>query len=147
MASLSIELFQLAAAIGNSGGRIALVSAKRGEGEVKYRIFNVGYAADGSRIASGYSRKYQAIRRAKGRQTAIVDLQFTGELFRSLQVATSGKNSAVLAITNPNRAKVAAKLEAQYKKPIFALSRQEVNDVTEAAVLEIDAIINEWAKS
>jgi hypothetical protein len=144
MSTLSLELFQLSAAIGRGAGRIALVAAKRGEGEVKYRIFNTGYAANGARIGNGYSRRYQRIRRLAGAQTAYVDLQLTGTLNKSMEVVTSGQNAAILAITNPERAKVAAKLEQQYKKPIFALSTSEVNDVLEAAELEINAIINEW---
>ena len=121
--------------------RVIIAGGKRGEGEMKYRIFNEGLDAERELIGA-YSSGYAAYRRARGRQTSYVDLEFTGELRNAIKLGTAKGGAVTLGITNSNRANVAAKLEKQYQKTIFALSDVEVKQVEQSIILEIDAIFS-----
>lgn len=81
---------------------------------------------------------YKELRTLRGLQTNYVDLQFTGELFQSMNW-TAGGNTLTLGITNPERARVSEYLETKYSKKIFTPSKNE----TELAVNEMVSYIRE----
>jgi hypothetical protein len=131
--------------IENGAPRISHVSGKLGEALVKRRIFNRGIAADGTQIGK-YSKWWTKVRKKKKRQTKYVDLQFTGDLFRSIELGMKGEK-AILGITNFDKARVAKEMEKLFGKPIFALSTDEVEKVSKTAARELGLIIVEYADS
>jgi hypothetical protein len=147
-------------------GQAAQVNAQEILGRLLRRIFNQGRAADGTKIGKYDDTKkqkflsdkarpslnkrqqkkldaaedgvtYKELRELRGLQTEYVDLQFTGELFESLQIGVrSGK--LVFGFTNPQRSKVAGYLEDKYGKRIFIMSakeRQEAIDIMRAYII------------
>lgn len=102
-------------------------------GSLLGRIFNRGEDSNGEAIASYTNMRYKALRQRRGLQINYVDLQFTGELFRSINTGTSG-DSAVIGYTNAERARVANHLEERYGKPIFAPSEVEQEEAKELMI-------------
>jgi hypothetical protein len=92
---------------------------------------------------------YKELRELKGLQVEFVDLQFTGQLFESIQVVNQN-DKAIVAITNQDRAKVADYLEKKYDKAIFSLAKEERLQVMEKtatfAQKEVQKIIQRWSK-
>jgi hypothetical protein len=70
---------------------------------------------------------YKELRELAGLQTEYVDLQFTGAMFESVQQGVSG-NTFSIGFTNAGRAKIAGYLEKKYGRPIFELSKQEIDE-------------------
>lgn len=70
---------------------------------------------------------YKELRELAGLQTEYVDLQFTGAMFESVQHGVSG-NTFSIGFTNAGRAKIAGYLEKKYGRPIFELSKQEIDE-------------------
>ena len=108
----------------NAGGNALFVALSRGEAEMKRRIFNDGKASDGTLIGSYRSDSHIAKRRARGRQIVKKDLQFEGDLIRSLQVGREGK-AVVLGFTLDRERIKADGNEQQTGKRIFKLSKDE----------------------
>lgn len=115
-------------------------------GLMLYRIFNEGRDSQGAPIGAykgGKGATYKALRNRKGLRIDTVDLQFTGELFRSIQNGIEGE-FGVVGFTNKDRTKVADYLEEKYKKPIFAPTEKEQE---QAKTLMLDFVRNEIAES
>ena len=98
----------------------ALAAAKVIEAKMKRRIFNEGRAVNGS-IGKYRSRSYRAKRRAAGRQIGKKDLEFHGDLRRSIQ---TGKRSmgAVVGFTNDRSRKIMGYQEDQTGKNISGVT-------------------------
>jgi len=107
---------------------LLLLGGKLLEGEMKQRIFNQGGDADGGKIGKYKSKQWIQKRSESGRQTGLVDLEFTGSLRDSIQVVKSG-NEVFLAITNATDYVKAKGQEQRRKKPIFIPSAEERTDV------------------
>lgn len=75
---------------------------------------------------------YKRLRELKGLQTDFVDLQFNGDLFRSVDKVVK-ENKGVIAITNKEEAKISAYHEKKYKKDIFVGSDKERMESLETA--------------
>jgi len=107
---------------------LLLLGGKLLEGEMKQRIFNQGGDADGGKIGKYKSKQWIQKRSESGRQTGLVDLEFTGSLRDSIQVVKSG-DDVFLAITNATDYVKAKGQEQRRKKPIFIPSAEERTDV------------------
>lgn len=68
---------------------------------------------------------YKMLRQLRGLRVDLVDLQFTGELFRSIQ-AGELSGEVVIGFTNAERRKIAGYLEKKYNKKIFTPSEEEI---------------------
>jgi len=107
---------------------LLLLAGKRLEGLMKRRIFNEGKDQQGSQIGKYKSKRWEKIRSRKGRQTAFVDLQFTGDLIRSFKTVRSG-DEVFLAIVNDRDFLKAKGNEERRKKIIFEPTNEEVQVV------------------
>tara|TARA_R110002126_G_scaffold287993_1_gene441161 strand:+ start:8264 stop:8716 length:453 start_codon:yes stop_codon:yes gene_type:complete len=110
---------------------IQLPVLKLYEGLSKYRIFNEGKASDSSLIGKYRSLSYRKARQARGRQTGYKDLEFEGDLRRSLTVGTNGKDFVFGFATDAARL-IGAGQEKQTKKDIWNPTTSEENDINKA---------------
>jgi len=125
---LQDRIVQVADAIKRREPDLLLLSGKRLEGLMKRRIFNEGKDSKSSLIGRYKSKKWKSIRSKKGRQIEKVDLQFTGDLFRSFKTLRDG-DSVVLAIVNDRDALKAEGNEERRKKTIFEPTEEELQIV------------------
>jgi hypothetical protein len=107
-----------------------LLTAKRLEGLMKRRIFNDGKASNGGQIGKYKSKAWKKKRSEGGRQISKVDLQFKGDLIRSLKVVKDG-DEVVLAIVNDQDYAKARGNEDRRKKKIFNPTKEETIQVEE----------------
>lgn len=110
------------------------------------RIFVNGIDSGGAVIGQYKGGRYKAIRNAKGLRIDRVDLEFTGELFRSINTGTN-EEGAIIGFTNADRAKIADYLEERYGKAIFAPTEQEQADTRELMETFIIEELRESVKS
>jgi hypothetical protein len=131
-------------------GDILLVGLKDLEGRMKQRIFNKGLNSDNSKIGN-YSKGWAASRQKgkpvgtppKGLQTSYIDLEFTGDLRKSITAGKDG-NDAVLFMNNDEKYAISGYLEEQKKQVIFDATNREAK----AVVTYIDElIIDEFNKA
>jgi hypothetical protein len=116
------------------------------EGAIKSRIFNKGESQKG-KIGKYKNGKYKQKREDAGRQTDYVDLQFTGELNRSIQKGIKG-DKQVVGFNNDGAAEIAEHLEEKYNKVIFAPSSDELKDAIKTGetymVQQLTKIVQSW---
>ncbi len=106
------------------------------EGTSKYRIFNEGKATDGSLIGRYRSLSYKKAREAKGRQTGYKDLEFFGDLRRSLTVGTNGDEFVFGFATDKGRL-IGQYQETQTGKEIWSPTSSEIKDINKLLAKEI----------
>ncbi|VXB02775.1 hypothetical protein [Chryseobacterium sp. 8AT] len=123
------------------------------ERKVRKRIFTDGLDSDGNIIAQSYSTKptivkqdvfikpsafkgtktmkleygYKELRDIQGLKTDKVNLDYSGDLKRSLRVARSEK-SVVIGINEKRNLDKVQNLEKKYQTKIFAFSKKEIQD-------------------
>jgi len=100
--------------------------------EMKRRIQNDGKNSSGqtmhtksSKAYGAYSAAYGKRRERKGRQTAIVDLTFNGDMMRSLKAGPTGPNSYGVGFLNDAQAEIAGYNEENFGE-IFNVSAYEL---------------------
>lgn len=98
------------------------------EGLSKYRIFNEGKASDSSLIGRYRSLSYKKAREAKGRQTGYKDLEFFGDLRRSLTVGTNGEDFVFGFATDKARL-IGGYQETQTGKDIWNPTNDEIKNI------------------
>lgn len=103
---------------------IQLPILKLYEGLAKYRIFTEGKASDDDFIGTYRSLSHKKARAARGRQTGYKDLEFEGDLRRSLTVGTNGKDIVFGFATDKARL-IGKNQEKQTGKAIFRPTRKE----------------------
>lgn len=154
---------ELADNVANSGpqikeaiSRVQLAVLQQVEGAIKYRIFNKGRDASGTRIGKytplktrNQQRTLDKIKRSKaraklvgrknnlspymrkrvaaGRQVSYVDLEFTGGLRDSIVRGTQG-GKQVIGFANQGAYEIAGYLEEFYKNSIFTPTKKEMKD-------------------
>lgn len=101
------------------------------EGKQKQRIFGSGEANDNTPIetrpaqagrrGAAYTLPYEKVRRAKGRQISIKDLEFNGDLRRSIQVGTF-QGVPVYGFIIDKKRVIAQELQDYAKKEVFNVS-------------------------
>jgi hypothetical protein len=110
-----------------------VVAMNQTRGMVLNRIFN---SERGTKDVNGaglgkYSNAYAKYRQSKGRQTNVIDLEFTGSLRRDIKVVQSDNKVAIAIVSNTERLK-SSYLEKNFRKDIFSVSvdeRKEFNRV------------------
>ena len=100
------------------------------EGNIEARVFESGKQgidANGVIIKQGrkYSSGYAAFRKEAGLQTNYIDLQFTGNLLRSITTIEDQEGGKVIFSTQDGANK-AADIERKFSQVIFAASQDEV---------------------
>lgn len=96
-------------------------------GNYKRRIQQEGKATDEGQIGR-YSAKYAAYRKESGRQTAKVDLTFTGDMINSIQLGEfDGK--LVMGFEEREQREKADQNESIFSKKIFSLTDNEIKRV------------------
>lgn len=100
---------------------IQLVAMKRGEAEMKLRIFDEGRSTNGASLGNYRSESHKRKRVRRGRQIASKDLELEGDLRRSI---TTGQQDgkAVLGITTNRQRIIAEGQERQIGREVFSLS-------------------------
>ena len=88
---------------------------------------------------------YKELRQKTGRQSAKVDLNFSGSLFASIQTGRRGQ-FVVLGYTNTKKFLVMQGNEKRFKKQISALSNSEKTTFNRAARAELVKLVNETLK-
>ncbi len=119
------RLARLAQRLSRSESKFLVLGGKRLEGLMKRRIFNAGKDTSDQKIGSYKSTYWEKKRKAKGRQTSKVDLQFTGSLLTSTKTVKDGKD-VVIAIVNDLDYKKARGNEQRRKKDIFLPTKKEI---------------------
>lgn len=123
-------------------------------GQMLQRIFNRGEDAEGNIIGPYSSEAYKQLREDRGLQTTKIDLQFSGDLFRSIDIGTSN-NIPVIGITNSKSADISvyqeiAKGTGSVPRKIFTPSEQEkdqaVRVATDFIIENLKEIIKSWGK-
>lgn len=125
--SAESDLANVFKTIVRAANRAEIAALKALEGSMKARIHNQGGAEQGQigRYSLGYARK----RRKAGRQTAFIDLQFTGELASGYTVGKTTKFHNALGFTNDAAAFKARKNEEVKEKAIFAPTDDEFKEM------------------
>jgi hypothetical protein len=132
---------------GKALDRIVL-SVNQGKSDLQTRVFNSEKGAkdvQGSGLGK-YSNTYAKYRQNNGRQTNVVDLEYTGSLRRNFQVTQVGTRAVIVVPDSKERQKIGY-LETQYKKNIFSLSKEEKLDINKRATILITEDITEIIKS
>ena len=115
-------------------------------GSYLQRIFNDGQNTNGTQIGSYTPGRYKALRNKEGKRIDKVDLQFSGDLFRSIDTGTLGKD-VVIGFTNAERSKIAAYLEERYGN-VFTVQKKEEEEAAELMLEYItegtNAILKKW---
>jgi hypothetical protein len=111
-------------------------------GEMLGRIFNDGKDSANKPIGKYKSKPWIKNRTSKGLQTGFVDLQFSGDLFNSMQVVKRG-NDVYIAIINDDDYQKVVGQEERRKKTIFLPTENErantekyINDLFEDEFLK-----------
>ena len=131
-------------------GDFEVMAANGANAIMKRRIFNEGRRIDGGRIGSYRSSSYIAKRKARGRQTSKIDLQFSDRLFRSIGVGKAGRHTVVgvrggkRSDSNQTNGELSRHLEDRYG-PIFGLNDQETTKALKPIHREINRIIQTTA--
>ena len=115
---------------------IQFIAIKRIEADMKRRVFNDGKATDGSSLGKYKSRSHIKKRTERGRQTGYKDLDFEGDLRRSLTTGEQGQK-AVLGFTTNRQRLIAEGQEKQTGKSIWEPSKSEIDAAGETVVAEI----------
>lgn len=117
--------------VSDNMGNILINATNIGSGEMQYRVFNQGKTTAGTQMKYRKAPSaYTKLRQDAGLQVRHKDLQFTGDLFYSMNILTTKNNEVVYGFNNNGAAQIAEWQETsdvQVNEPIFDLSEKEVN--------------------
>jgi hypothetical protein len=111
--------------------------------QARKRAVNKGSSPGGAgttRTSIDLDRGYRELRELQGRQTAYVDLSYSGSLQASLQLGTVG-DAVVLGFSNGEESAKGAAMERKFRKDIWGLSAQEIEDGTDVFTILLGQII------
>jgi hypothetical protein len=89
----------------------------------KVRIFQIGNAADGTKIGEYKDGAYKTLRRKEGREVSFVNLDFRGSMRKDYQPTKTG--IVGYGFSNKNELDKANWNEEHFKKAVFFLSASE----------------------
>lgn len=128
---------------------ILFIAVNEVSSDFQIRIFNseIGYRdTKGNAPKPTYSDPYKKVRERKGRQTKVVDLEFTGALRRSIKTVRE-QTGVKFILSSEQESKISTYLEKYRGTKIFDLSESEQKRITEIAVelmiKDIKEIFNE----
>jgi len=119
-----VQDFTIAVAGNSSDYEIAALHEL--QGRMIQRIFNDRKASDGSSLGKYLSESYKKKRKAAGRQTAVKDLEFHGDLRKSIKIGTSSGKNVLGFVTDLSRL-VAEGQTRQLEKQVFQASDDEID--------------------
>jgi hypothetical protein len=125
----------LSTAVASTRGDVLYLGGLDLLGEMLGRIFNDGKDSNDKSIGKYKSKSWIKTRSLNGRQTGFVDLQFTGDLFNSIQVVKRG-NDVFIAIINDDDYQKAIGQEKRRNKTIFLPTENE-RDNTEKYINDL----------
>lgn len=117
--------------------RVQVVALKRLEGEIKRRIFNDGRATNGILIGHYRSRLWRQERIRRGRQVQYKDLEFEGDMRRSMTVGKTNTRNNAFGFTRDSERLKAVENEQRERKQIFRPNKAEIKAFHKAFVREI----------
>jgi hypothetical protein len=132
---LLARISTLSTAVASARGDVLYLGGLDLLGEMLGRIFNDGKDSTDKPIGKYKSKSWIKTRSLNGRQTGFVDLQFTGDLFNSIQVVKRG-NDVFIAIINDDDYNKAIGNEKRRKKTIFLPTENE-RDNTEKYINDL----------
>ena len=116
-------------------------------GEIKKRVENGGADSDGVAIVSkspqrfgAYSKSWGAFRQSKGRQTAKVDLNFTGQMWRDWRPVPTANGWGATFVTKESMQK-AFENQQIFETEIFSPTTTEVNIGNDAMTRRVQKIL------
>lgn len=122
---------------------IEIPALKALKGQMDRRIFRDGRTSTGVSMGPYYSA-WRKVRARAGYQTARKDLEFTGDLRRSIQVGKSGGRN-VLGFTSGDERKKAETNEAFIQRAtgssVFTASKRELEKVDKEVIRTLDKLI------
>jgi hypothetical protein len=136
-----VKDFTFAMAGNSSKYEIAALSSL--QGLYIQRIFNDRKATDGTSLGKYKSISHIIKRKAAGRQTAEKDLEFYGNLRKSIKIGTSGNLNVMGFVTDISRL-IAEGQEAQLKKEVFKVSDEEVDESWNTYRAALESAINRF---
>lgn len=146
------QLQRLADVVSRNRSKYQTIASNEVKSLLSKRIHNRGLNTDGRKIGS-YSAAYAKARKTglniggriyKGLQTAYVDLQVTGDLFRSEITGRSGKN-IVVGIAGNLQVEKAGKMEEKYGE-VFKPSKSETRAAEIKFMRELDEDVKKALK-
>ena len=100
--------------------------ANQGATDMVTRIFAKNLDVNGVSLG-GYSKAYSSYRKSLGLQSEIKDLQLTGSLIRSIEIASTDNGEAIIVNNSIDFDKVLNQ-ELQLKTKIFELNKTEIDN-------------------
>lgn len=117
---------QIAEQIDEIAADTIFLIANTGATDMLVRIFERNQDVNGKSLG-GYSKPYADYRKSLGLQTEIKDLQLTGSLIRSIEIASTDNGEAIIVNNSFDFDKVLWQ-EQQLKVPIFELNQTEIDN-------------------
>lgn len=140
------DLGNLSKCLVNAKGRIIVPALNLTLGDFLFRIFNEGKDANGGQIGT-YRSSWKKVREDNGRQTGYKDLEFSGELRRSIVVGETSEGDAAIGFRFGKQALIAEGQELQTGKEIFKLSETEKKQLSDAISNQLQKEIRECLSS
>lgn len=119
--------------------QVVRIAALDASVRITNRIQQKGLKSNESSIGQ-YSSSYTKRRNKMGRQTRIIDLTMTGDMFDNFTVAPSGRNEYEVGFRNKESGDKAEWMEARFGI-IFSLSDQEFEENKKGIQEGVDAIL------
>lgn len=158
-ANVKQDIERIVKAIADNADRVRVATFNTVKGQMARRIWNNGIATDGSRIGN-YKPSTKKRRNEAGRRIDTVDLEMTGTLRRSFVVGT-GEGRIQLGLAEQQEPKISVKggrlsvtgtsdwttaenaiqQEENFKKEIFAPSKEEIERGEKTVIKEINLIV------
>jgi hypothetical protein len=107
------------------------------------RIHNDRQTTSGSSLGQYRSAQHKKKRVEAGRQVGEKDLEFYGNLRRSVKIGTSGGKN-VMGFDNDMSRLIAEGQEGQIKEDVYTPSNSELNEMTDAYFRELDFRLNKF---
>lgn len=118
---------------------IVVQAVEQGRSAMAIRIFN-DQRGTKDIVGKGlgkYSNPYAELRKARGLQAKVIDLNFTGSLQRDIKTVRNGEKITIAVPSEGERKKIGY-IEKRYNTNIFDLSKDEKKEVMSAIKFNLD---------
>jgi hypothetical protein len=122
--------------------KILINATNIGSAEMQFRIFNKGQTVAGNTMRYR-SAPYIKKRVKAGRQVAYKDLEFSGDLYFSMAILSTGQKEVVYGFNNNRTAEIAGYQETssvQVNEPIFDLTEKEAKSMEREFAIDVSKI-------
>jgi len=132
---------EVTSAIVNGTNDFEIAALSSLQGSYLQRIHNDRKATDGSSLGRYRSEQYKKKRRERGRQTEEKDLEFHGDLRRSVKIGKS-RNNNVMGFDRDLSRLIASGQQEQIGKEVHVVSNDEIAELDAAYLRELDFSLN-----